>query len=45
MKGKNYSVQFKFFPLVESKAAFKRALGNLMKEGLVEQKDGNTYLK
>jgi uncharacterized protein len=28
-----------------SKAAFKRALGKLMKEGLVEQKDGNTYLK
>lgn len=28
-----------------SKAAFKRALGKLMKEGKVEQRDGNTYLK
>jgi len=28
-----------------SKAAFKRALGRLMKEGKVEQRDGNTYLK
>ncbi|MRG85860.1 CvfB family protein [Salinibacillus xinjiangensis] len=28
-----------------SKAAFKRALGSLMKEGKVEQRDGNTYLK
>ena len=28
-----------------SKAAFKRALGKLMKDGKVEQKDGNTYLK
>lgn len=28
-----------------SKAAFKRALGNLMKNGKVEQRDGNTYLK
>ncbi|MYL40317.1 CvfB family protein [Virgibacillus salexigens] len=27
-----------------SKAAFKRALGKLMKEGKVEQKQGNTYL-
>ena len=27
-----------------SKAAFKRALGRLMKEGLVEQRDGWTYL-
>ncbi len=27
-----------------SKAAFKRALGHLLKEGLVEQKDGWTYL-
>ncbi|WP_405103502.1 S1 RNA-binding domain-containing protein [Oceanobacillus sp. FSL H7-0719] len=28
-----------------SKAAFKRALGNLMKEGKVEQHNGKTYLK
>lgn len=28
-----------------SKAAFKRALGKLMKEGKVEQRDGNTHLK
>src|SRR5699024_6766912 len=28
-----------------SKAAFKRALGKLMKEGKVKQQDGNTYLK
>ena len=28
-----------------SKAAFKRALGHLLKEGLVEQKDGSTVLK
>lgn len=28
-----------------SKAAFKRALGHLMKEGKAEQKDGWTYLK
>lgn len=28
-----------------SKAAFKRALGKLMKEGKIEQRDGNTYLK
>ncbi|MFP3361184.1 hypothetical protein R0K17_28145, partial [Planococcus sp. SIMBA_143] len=28
-----------------SKAAFKRALGKLMKEGKVEQRDGSTYLK
>lgn len=28
-----------------SKAAFKRALGKLMKEEKVEQRDGNTYLK
>ncbi|MFC4557625.1 S1 RNA-binding domain-containing protein [Virgibacillus kekensis] len=28
-----------------SKAAFKRALGKLMKEGKVEQRDGKTYLK
>lgn len=28
-----------------SKAAFKRALGKLMKEGKIEQKDGKTYLK
>ena len=28
-----------------SKAAFKRAMGHLLKEGLVEQKDGWTYLK
>lgn len=28
-----------------SKAAFKRALGRLMKDGKVEQKDGKTYLK
>ena len=28
-----------------SKAAFKRALGHLMKEGKIEQKDGWTYLK
>ena len=28
-----------------SKAAFKRALGHLMKDGLVEQRDGWTYLK
>jgi len=28
-----------------SKASFKRALGKLMKEGLVYQKDGLTYLK
>ncbi|PAV30946.1 hypothetical protein CIL05_04320 [Virgibacillus profundi] len=28
-----------------SKAAFKRALGKLMKEGKIEQLDGNTYLK
>ena len=28
-----------------SKSAFKRALGHLMKDGLVEEKDGWTYLK
>lgn len=28
-----------------SKAAFKRALGKLMKDGKVEQRDGKTYLK
>lgn len=28
-----------------SKSAFKRALGKLMKDGLIEQKDGWTYLK
>lgn len=28
-----------------SKAAFKRALGKLMKEGKIEQREGNTYLK
>ena len=28
-----------------SKAAFKRALGHLIKEGLIEQRDGWTYLK
>lgn len=28
-----------------SKAAFKRALGKLMKEQNIEQRDGNTYLK
>src|SRR5690625_2861320 len=28
-----------------SKAAFKRALGRLMKEGRIEQDSGNTYLK
>ena len=28
-----------------SKAAFKRALGRLMKQNKVEQRDGNTYLK
>lgn len=28
-----------------SKAAFKRALGHLLKEGLVEERDGWTYLK
>ncbi len=28
-----------------SKAAFKRALGRLMKEGKIEQKNGDTYLK
>lgn len=28
-----------------SKASFKRALGKLMKEGLVEQKDGRTLIK
>ncbi|AIF44230.1 S1 RNA-binding domain-containing protein [Virgibacillus sp. SK37] len=28
-----------------SKSAFKRALGKLMKEGKVEQRDGQTYLK
>ena len=28
-----------------SKAAFKRALGHLMKDGLIEEKDGWTYLK
>ena len=28
-----------------SKAAFKRALGHLLREGLVEQRDGWTYLK
>ncbi|WP_337018344.1 S1 RNA-binding domain-containing protein [Oceanobacillus massiliensis] len=27
-----------------SKAAFKRALGRLLKEGKIEQRDGNTYL-
>jgi len=27
-----------------SKAAFKRALGMLMKENKIEQRDGNTYL-
>jgi uncharacterized protein len=28
-----------------SKAAFKRALGKLMKDGKIEQREGNTYLK
>lgn len=28
-----------------SKSAFKRALGKLMKDGLIEQKDGWTYIK
>ncbi|WP_249870319.1 CvfB family protein [Oceanobacillus saliphilus] len=28
-----------------SKAAFKRALGRLLKEGKIEQRDGNTYSK
>ncbi|WP_125767895.1 CvfB family protein [Companilactobacillus furfuricola] len=28
-----------------SKGSFKRALGNLMKQGKIEQKDGYTYLK
>ena len=28
-----------------SKAAFKRALGRLMKEGKIEQQDGWTYVK
>ena len=28
-----------------SKASFKRALGRLMKEGIVYQEDGWTYLK
>lgn len=28
-----------------SKGAFKRALGHLMKDGIIEQKDGWTYLK
>ena len=28
-----------------SKAAFKRALGHLLKEGRIEEKDGWTYLK
>ena len=28
-----------------SKAAFKRALGHLLKEGKIEEKDGWTYLK
>lgn len=28
-----------------SKAAFKRALGKLMKEGKIEQRDGKTYLR
>ncbi|WP_010094308.1 S1 RNA-binding domain-containing protein [Ornithinibacillus scapharcae] len=28
-----------------SKAAFKRALGKLMREGKIEQRDGKTYLK
>jgi len=28
-----------------SKAAFKRALGHLLKQGLIEEKDGWTYLK
>jgi len=28
-----------------SKAAFKRALGHLLKSGQIEQKDGWTYLK
>ncbi|WP_129044890.1 CvfB family protein [Companilactobacillus metriopterae] len=28
-----------------SKASFKRALGNLMKQGKIEQKDGYTFLK
>ncbi|MDG5789536.1 S1-like domain-containing RNA-binding protein [Evansella sp. AB-P1] len=28
-----------------SKAAFKRAIGKLLKEGKIEQRDGNTYLK
>jgi hypothetical protein len=28
-----------------SKAAFKRALGKLMKDGKIEQRDGWTYLK
>ncbi len=27
-----------------SKGAFKRALGHLMKQGLVEERDGWTYL-
>ena len=28
-----------------SKAAFKRALGKLMKDGLIYQEDGWTYIK
>ena len=28
-----------------SKAAFKRALGHLIKQGLIEERDGWTYLK
>ncbi|MDQ0257910.1 putative RNA-binding protein (virulence factor B family) [Evansella vedderi] len=28
-----------------SKGAFKRALGKLLKEGMIEQRDGKTYLK
>jgi predicted RNA-binding protein (virulence factor B family) len=28
-----------------SKASFKRALGKLMKEGKIEQRDGWTYIK
>ena len=28
-----------------SKAAFKRALGHLLKQGLIEERDGWTYLK
>ena len=28
-----------------SKAAFKRAMGGLLKQGLIEERDGWTYLK